>query len=128
MSAFLVKDNTVEAVVTHVRGKREGYPVFPETRHRISLKMRMMNLKSLAIRYGKDSIKEELRACRGYTCRIYPRESKVRIYKALQCFLYQCCEGNIPSSRLYKKLERIKNELPKAIVEDSQEYSEADWG
>ena len=47
--------------------------------------------------------------------------------KSLQCFLYQCTEGEQPLRPLYKALEEMKNNLAVYIVEQMQEYKDAKW-
>ena len=50
------------------------------------------------------------------------------LYKTVQCYLYQCCEGSIPSQDLYQEMEKYLSRIGKYIVESLPEYDEADWG
>jgi hypothetical protein len=54
--------------------------------------------------------------------------SEVQFFKSLQCFLYQCCEGNVDERPLYKALSAIIGLLAPFINEDSAEYDAAVWG
>lgn len=46
---------------------------------------------------------------------------------ALVCLDYQCSEGNVPSKRLYKELEKATGLLAIAAVKDTAAYKAADW-
>ena len=54
--------------------------------------------------------------------------SDVQFFKSLQCFLYQCCEGDVDEKPLYKTLSAIRGLLAPFINEDSDEYDAAEWG
>lgn len=49
-------------------------------------------------------------------------------YKTLQCYLYQCCEGEVPETKLYKALRKLQSRVAMYIVEQQPEYAEAQWG
>jgi len=54
--------------------------------------------------------------------------SRVQMYKSLQCFLYQCSEGDVDEKPLYKTLSAIRELLAPSVNEDSPEYEAAEWG
>ena len=54
--------------------------------------------------------------------------SKIESFKATQCLLYQCSEGNVPDEKLFKLLEDHSNELAKSIVQSLPEYERSSWG
>lgn len=55
--------------------------------------------------------------------------SKIQVLKSLQCWLYQCTEGNVPeTSSLYQTMKKLEGELALMIVSESQEYETAEWG
>lgn len=47
--------------------------------------------------------------------------------KSLQCYLYQCCEGNVPDCDLYKELTNLKHTLQSYIISQMPEYNKAEW-
>jgi len=47
--------------------------------------------------------------------------------KSLQCYLYQCYEGNIPDCDLYKELTNLKHTLQSYIISKMPEYQAAEW-
>jgi len=50
-----------------------------------------------------------------------------QILKSLQCFLYQCSEGNIPKDKLYITLSNIEKILISYIVSNLDEFKKAKW-
>jgi hypothetical protein len=54
--------------------------------------------------------------------------SPTQLFKSLQCFLYQCSEGNVPERSLFKALDALLNLLGPAINQESPEYAAAIWG
>lgn len=54
--------------------------------------------------------------------------SVIASYKALQCLVYQCCEGDIPESPMFKRLEEASACLGKEIIQKLPEYNSAPWG
>lgn len=51
----------------------------------------------------------------------------VQVYKSLQCWLYQCAEGNVPEKPLFKIMARLKSEIAEEIVCNLTEYQKAAW-
>jgi len=47
--------------------------------------------------------------------------------KSLQCLIYQCSEGSVVKTGLYKKLIEVKNDLQDLIISDMPEYKKAVW-
>lgn len=56
------------------------------------------------------------------------RKRLVQAYKSVGCLLYQCGEGDIPDSALYKALRNFEADLARELVQGSEEYEEALWG
>lgn len=56
------------------------------------------------------------------------QEPLVAGYKAMTCLRYQCSEGNVPDTALFKELARAIGEIACAIVEALPEYEAAPWG
>jgi hypothetical protein len=54
-------------------------------------------------------------------------ENPIRVYKSLQCLVYQCSEGNVPETSLYKMLEELEHALAYWIVNNLPEYDKAEW-
>jgi len=94
-----------------------------ETLYRV---LELMNAESLKQRYG-DTIEENISKSVpaipfwGYL-------NKVEIYKLLNCYTYQCCEGNVPETKLYKAIKQLETDLCHSIVRAMPEYEAAPWG
>lgn len=49
------------------------------------------------------------------------------LVKALDCLLYQCSEGNVPDTAVFKAIEGYNRRIYKYIVRTSKEYEAAPW-
>lgn len=47
--------------------------------------------------------------------------------KTLECFLYQCSEGEIPKRDLYKRVQRRIRRLERDLIEAIPAYRDAEW-
>jgi len=100
-------------------------------RERLADAMLAMNIDAFRQRYGMrallaqdlDYIDLDTRNWKPVTA-----FSEVQFFKSLQCFLYQCCEGDVDEKPLYKALDAIRELLAPSINEDSAEYDAAEWG
>lgn len=50
-----------------------------------------------------------------------------QLLKSLQCFTYQCCEGDVPESDLYKGIEKLADCVGYYIISKMPEYQAAEW-
>ena len=50
------------------------------------------------------------------------------VVKMLNCYLYQCTEGDVPDRPLYKAVENFRDSLCKDIVSRLPDYEDAAWG
>jgi hypothetical protein len=48
-------------------------------------------------------------------------------YKAMDCLLYQCAEGDVPRCRTYKELMEIRRDLAEGIIRDLDMWKHAPW-
>jgi hypothetical protein len=138
MSAFLVGQRTINKILTEldkdvrlasVWAEKEVEPKLgitcndPDWKTKVGQRMLDLNQLALQYRYG-DSPKELIYKFQTVPC------SKVQAFKALQCWLYQCAEGNIPEdSKLYDVFNTvILPEWAEYIAIRTPEYNSADWG
>lgn len=95
----------------------------PQTVYRV---LELMNAESLYQRYGdalKDNISDTVPAIP-----FWGHLKKVEVYKLLQCYTYQCAEGNVPETALYKAIETMEHDLADSIVRAMPEYEATNWG
>lgn len=53
--------------------------------------------------------------------------SKTQFLKSLNCIHYQMAEGNVPSAKFYKDVEKLMNAVAYNIATQSAEYDKAEW-
>ena len=141
MSAFIVSDKTLLNIVRFLTldlnssGNKICYGSinrilikagfnleYPEHRDRLIKEMALLNRLGVNERYDENETEMHVSFINGMP------PTKVQAYKSLGCFLYQCCEGDIPEKNdLYKMFEEIKNEIAHAIVHSLKEYDDAQW-
>lgn len=151
MSAFVVDPKTINAIVSSmvIALNQEGkYPHnYPDLRYlesdlrdsvtngpeELGESMYQMNINAVMQRYPGDDINSLPGSYDGgrlvdYTYKFTPSTNPVRVYKSLQCYLYQCSEGYVPELPLFKALTEYKAALAEAIVTSSPVYEAAEWG
>lgn len=142
MSAFLVEDATINKIVTWLRreistGDRATLDQLAMKYHlnimsdmwdeKLANAMWQLNCASVDARYGEGTAKGE--RTKPFQFMPEPYFSLVEVYKALQCWSYQCCEGDIPeTSKFYTFFSEIENYLARKIVMALPEYDKAEWG
>src|SRR5437868_45627 len=119
MSAFMVEDKTINRVVTFVQGKlMRDWPVLAEKFQtmgfgihdggfcrKLGRAMFLLNIRGVNARYGEGRAKE----FRELDYQFYPELSDcVQTFKSLQCWLYQCMEGDVPNDPVYKLMEEVE--------------------
>ncbi len=140
MSAFMVEDTTINRVVTWL--KREvttsrftldrlarEYDVnltsdrWDET---LAQAMFQLNCDGVNARYGNGEAEKFRPLNFTYKPEIY--HSLVQVLKSLQCWKYQCNEGDVPETNLYQFFEEVEHHLALKIVTNLAEYDKATWG
>jgi hypothetical protein len=137
MSAFLVADKMIHKILTQVdyetrksqwlKNKFEKELrldfLHPQWQTLLGQKMWDLNQLSLGYRYGDEKI-----ALR-YRFQPLPCTS-IQAFKALQCWRYQCTEGEIPeASTLYQFFDTVVAPgLAESIIMRTPEYEKAAWG
>lgn len=135
MSAFLVEDVTINRIVNWLLRelsqsyylteelKKLGYEV--DDMERLAKDMFRLNLNSLKQRYGSAEGFRELCFTYKYTSPV----AKIQVLKTLQCWLYQCAEGNVVRKKLFRFFdEAVKMYLMSRVIYELPEYDEAKWG
>lgn len=146
MSAFVVDDKTINRIVSFINtigmaGHVHKFwaPIQPLIKlgyvldtdigcKRLAEEMFTLNCDSVEQRYGEGQA-EEFRPLDFQYQYCGSGVGQYQVLKSLRCFLYQCCEGNIPAQNaLYKALEDISLNICYQIVSRSAEYEAAVWG
>ncbi len=140
MSAFMVEDKTINRVVTwltrEVQRNRftldwlaREYGVDIESAgwdEKLAQAMFQLNCDGVNARYGNGEA-EKFRPL-NFTFQPEDCSSLVQVFKSLQCWNYQCSEGDVPETKLYQFFEEVEHHLALKIVMDLPEYDKATWG
>ena len=153
MSAFMISDNTL-SMITNIlcRLQVAGYDSFgfesPEslnevfsncrdyygfwTGEKVFSELANMNAAALKARYkdpddmiGNPKYKKDIDIWEARENG--PKQWHYQFLKSLQCYLYQCTEGSIPETALYKALKELENIITYYIVTHTPEYKKAIW-
>ncbi|MCK5225197.1 MAG: hypothetical protein KAQ89_00615 [Planctomycetes bacterium] len=126
MSAFIVNDKTLNRILTFLGnwdfgGNAETKKAFwalaknveddathEQILNSIGVILNDLNREAVSQRYKEDKHKSDY---------FYTAEKCdiKQAYMHLCCLTYQCCEGNIPNTKIYKLLERMEKHLEHAI-------------
>lgn len=140
MSAYITSDETINTVIAFINSDsgRNAHIYRPlenkgfvwdsfEARRELGRAMRNLNIQGVSARYDEDKVAVLLgEDTYEYTSGFMT--SRIEAYKSLQCWLYQCCEGNVPDSTLYKAFESVRANMAMHIVSRLPEYDKANWG
>ena len=135
MSTFVVRDETINRVVTWLSGTGQkfgcylsplGYYVTDKALlTELAKEMFNLNVEAVNQRYG-DGEAATFRPL-DFQYRCTPPATTFQVLKNLHCWLYQCHEGSIPEDELYLAFERVHNGLAHDIVSQLPEYKAAKW-
>jgi len=131
MSAYVVEKKTIDRIVSYIDSKplysTEGqypeiYRNFLGDCNKLGQKMLNMNNKAVDQRYNENNPVELYR--HSYES---PR-NLMQVYKSVQCFVYQCSEGDVVKSKLYQDFVKLEHRLAAEIISNTPEYNKAVWG
>jgi hypothetical protein len=100
---------------------------------RLGRELVAMNARAIMARYDEDPLGKDWQSWMPApdiydNLRPNTAVTQIQAVKSLKCYLYQCSEGDVPKEKLYNMLKKIEGATIRAIVENSQEYQDADWG
>lgn len=128
MSAFVVNKATMDRVVSDWCSDQyhPGSRFDAKQLDDVGRKLFRLNCAAVNARYRDEPGMDPL--CRTYKFSRYdcPWTAMQRL-KAMKCLLYQCSEGKVPETPLYKELEaRIASRMDE-IISELPEYKAAGW-
>jgi hypothetical protein len=140
MSAFLVEDKTINYIVNWLRSEKFLFSEIPyklkglgfdmdkvDWEEKLGLAMFQLNISGVEARYGKGEAVKFRKM--DYHYRPTESDSLAQVLKSLQCWLYQCCERNVPETKLYKLFDHdVRVYLMSKIIHGLPEYEQAEWG
>ena len=153
VSKLLVEDKTINLITDlfcfgYKQNLKASEPIEPRQTggwsFKLAIELKRMNLKALEARYPSNwqeltehqGIKQiDIQTADG---EIIPGfevfddhhpygETLPQKLKHVQCFLYQCNEGDISKTPLFKAVERLEAEMKNVIINELASYQEASW-
>ena len=139
MSAYVVDDETIVRIVTYFQTDGSNHPIMrgrvycllmdagyiisdEQEARRLAKDLFDMNVTAVCQRYSDESPDNY-----AFDWVSVPIPSAVQAVKSLDCYLYQCSEGNVPDQPLYKVVNQICGIICGGIVRASREYDKAEW-
>ncbi len=143
MSAFIVADKTINNIVNWLdRALEEVYGTMTIRQklleqgfdanvtgwaERLGYAMFQLNAIAVDARYGSDAAKKFRPP--DYHYKVRKSVPMVQVLKSLQCWLYQCNEGDVPTTALYGLFDNdVQLYLMTEIIDTLPEYQNAYWG
>ncbi len=74
---------------------------------KVGAKLKNMNIRAVCSRYASDKPSDYS----GYKHISVLPPNQIELYKALCTYLYQCSEGNVPKSKLFKQINQLKSDV-----------------
>lgn len=91
------------------------------------------NIDALVARYDEDTAKDMIDG-KGYEVGhdIWQYRNGIQpwhyqLLKSLNCYVYQCSEGNVPDTPIYKAMDKLSIRLAQFIACHQQEYIDSEW-
>jgi len=139
MSAFVVTDKTINQFLFYLsQTGRDSHWLISDLEKAIGMNLKTgrdlaelgkrmfaLNCKAVNQRYGPDSA-QDFRAL-DYAYRLEMVTTPYQALARLKCWLYQCSEGEVPETPLYKAMEQIAYEIAMHIVTRTPQYDAAGW-
>jgi hypothetical protein len=128
VSAYVVDDRTIHRIVTRL-SFREALDLAAAAGTRaddaaLGRALFDLNVRAVDARYGAG----EAATFRDLDYRHRPELcSDVQALKSLRCLLYQCSEGDVPETPLYKALDELSHAWALEIVEALPAWAAAQW-
>ena len=137
MSAYVVDDKTINIIVSYLYAKAAGGDTSivslelakmgwdlsnnPDHAERLAYMMFDLNVEAIKARYGGIVESEKFRY-------LFTPATQIEVIKALECWKYQCTEGYIAGTKLYKAMTQTYCLLCSDYIHQLEEYEAAPWG
>lgn len=139
MSAYVVENETVNKILSTLQHEKNGIYLLNELREKFGLDLQtdtdfdqfgraifLLNVQAVNARYGEED--DGAAVLEDFRYRRLKGITKIQAYKALQCLTYQCNEGKVPQTELFKALDLIGCRWAEDIVSKLEAYDKAPWG
>lgn len=126
MSSYLVSDKTINAIVTYLCYSDLEWlrQLFCDATSRngdfcntVGKALFDLNVNAVEQRYGKGEARKFRELNYAYRA---ARTSLVEVYDSVKELMYQCCEGDVPETELYKLLESTQVAVADQIINSNR--------
>jgi len=138
MSAFIVSNETMQTVVYAVMNANASDVVGPLAKLRaegpeaVGNALLRMNTRAVNSRYCERTRAPTYEHGSEWFSLIdgqrFPAPSEAQQFKSIACLSYQCSEGKVPNSALFKALHVLKAEIAIAVAHASPAVKSSVWG
>ena len=110
--------------------KLSGTPETDKTLELLGKKLLRMNIDATEQRYTQPYLtpKEKKKAIKDFKFVNLGHIKPIQFLKSLNCFTYQCSEGNVPNRYIFKELTKLELDMAASICYNLPEYDQAIWG
>ena len=138
MSAFVVSDQTISNCVSAIADLFDplwGIDSTAPAIHTMMTKLGPFDTGDALLRMNIRAVSRRYEDAEDGLGAIAPRPDRRPVasacpfqkYKSLLCLGYQCSEGDIPKTTLFRELEVVIHSFAKKIVQDDPRYDAAEW-
>jgi hypothetical protein len=125
MSSFLVSEKSIKKIIAAFCLYDRKLAANAKARDRLGNDLSDLNWQAVCVRYkNHDDLDNPLLG--DYSTKP-PSLSKPAMVKTLDCYLYQCSQGNIPKNKLFQTVCDLRARLVRSIIESLEEYQSAPW-
>lgn len=136
MSSFIVSNKCMKHIIYNLFWnhdfkrlcsvlERNGYKQ-SEDYDRLAIELYQMNREAVKQRYSEPSDSDYIKIPDVFNWD-GDKLNKYQCLKSMKCLRYQCSEGNVPKTKLFKLLDAIINCWTSYIIDEIPEYNKAGW-
>lgn len=148
MSSWIVEDKSINFIVGWLRNASYSNEIFnsmvgnvlkengfilnvegDEPAQSLGYEMKKLNCLATGYRYKEDDT-DELKTYKyeDVSTGFHSMDKNIyQLLKSIQCFLYQCSEGDYIKDKIYLMLEIISDIVKSEIIDNIPAYKKADW-
>lgn len=136
MSSFIVSEKCMNNIIynlfwdhefkrLHSILKRNGYDTDTDF-DMLAIDLYEMNKEAVKQRYNESKDSDYIKIPNSFNWD-KGKLNKYQCLKSMKCLRYQCSEGNVPKTKLYKFLNDLITEWTDYILDEIPEFINADW-
>lgn len=140
MSAYVVSNETINKILAFMKADCKRNPHIYRPLENMNLvwtgkdaawalgsMMLDLNIDAVCARYSGEKA-DVLKKDREFEHNGVLPPSRIQVFKSLKCWLYQCSEGDVPETDLFKAFYEVSGNMAKHIVTRTAEFEAAVWG